>query len=228
MKKFTLIELLIVISIIAILLSILLPSLGKARKAAKVAVCGSNLSQNYRGFVLYAHANKAFLPPGSLALNNTSWSSAMVSWDPKVKGVLFENMLRYIADSGSGVRGALWYQGESDTDEASRRLYKARFRRFVVGLRKAAKRRDVPVITVQLNRYVGEDFGAPVHAHWEAMREVQRQLSHELEHVFIFPIFEAGLADVIHNDKEECRRSNSYASSAVGLESACHCAVSEP
>ena len=45
MKKFTLIELLIVISIIGILTSILLPSLHKAREKTKSAVCKSNQRQ---------------------------------------------------------------------------------------------------------------------------------------------------------------------------------------
>ena len=45
MKKFTLIELLVVIAIIGILVSILLPSLSKARYFSKLAVCKSNLSQ---------------------------------------------------------------------------------------------------------------------------------------------------------------------------------------
>ena len=126
--------------------------------------------------------------------------SPMSAWDRRTDGVLFTNMLRYISDCGSRVRGAVWYQGESDTAAEPRALYKKRFSNFVRDLRKAMKTPDLPIITVQLNRYVGEDVHAPVHSDWEAMREVQRQLSHELAGVTIFPIFEAALSDVIHND----------------------------
>jgi hypothetical protein len=47
-NKFTLIELFIVVAMIAILVSILLPSLSKARESAKMVICLSNVSQQTR------------------------------------------------------------------------------------------------------------------------------------------------------------------------------------
>lgn len=59
---FTLIELLIVIAIIAILASLLLPSLYSARDLAKRINCSSNLRQIMLGTASYVDANAGFLP----------------------------------------------------------------------------------------------------------------------------------------------------------------------
>ncbi len=126
--------------------------------------------------------------------------SPVALWNRQTDGVLFTNMLRYLADAKAGVKGAVWYQGESDTGDKEQAVYKQRFSSFVADLRRETKHHTLPVITVQLNRCVCEDIGNPSHANWEAMREIQRQLSHELENVHIISIFDAGLSDGIHND----------------------------
>jgi prepilin-type N-terminal cleavage/methylation domain-containing protein len=73
-RGFTLIELLVVIAIISLLVSILLPSLSRAKDLARSTQCLSNLRQIATGVAVYSVANDGKIPPftvdGTIAPNS--------------------------------------------------------------------------------------------------------------------------------------------------------------
>jgi prepilin-type N-terminal cleavage/methylation domain-containing protein len=61
-KAFTLVELLVVIGIIALLISILIPALGNARKAANRTACLANLREIGSSIMIYVAENRSVMP----------------------------------------------------------------------------------------------------------------------------------------------------------------------
>jgi prepilin-type N-terminal cleavage/methylation domain-containing protein/prepilin-type processing-associated H-X9-DG protein len=70
---FTLIELLVVVAIIAVLIAILLPSLGKARTQAKNVVCLANIKSDMMALYNYAAQNQTKMPNDGAASGQLLW-----------------------------------------------------------------------------------------------------------------------------------------------------------
>lgn len=79
---FTLVELLVVIGIIAVLIAILLPALGRARESGNTVACASNLRQTGLAMLSYLQNSRAMLPRayGNHIVNTNLTDTSTYSW----------------------------------------------------------------------------------------------------------------------------------------------------
>lgn len=84
-RAFTLVELLVVIGIIAVLIGILLPALGKARQSARQVACAANLRTVMQGILVYAAENKGSFPYGFYYHNQSQTSGAAPGGNPRLR-----------------------------------------------------------------------------------------------------------------------------------------------
>jgi len=104
---FTLVELLVVISIIALLLSILMPSLNKAREQAIRIVCAANMKSTGTSMAMYLDDNKGVFPPDYMPPRATVkedftenfWQQRLVAYTKNGKVFTCSNYEKYYAKS---------------------------------------------------------------------------------------------------------------------------------
>ncbi len=78
-RAFTLVELLVIITTLAVLIAMLLPALTQARESAWSVICKSNLKQMVMAAILYTTDNEQSLPP-SVDTKGKSWAGYLLPW----------------------------------------------------------------------------------------------------------------------------------------------------
>jgi prepilin-type N-terminal cleavage/methylation domain-containing protein/prepilin-type processing-associated H-X9-DG protein len=113
-NAFTLVELLVVIGIIAVLISLLLPAVNKARKQSRTVQCLSNIRQLGIGFLSYCN----FDNKGKSFLNQDSsgdWIHWMWRISPHVHNLELVSICPETPERGNPTFPPFWYLGSATT-----------------------------------------------------------------------------------------------------------------
>ncbi len=141
------------------------------------------------------------IPQGLIACGHGG--SSMAEWDPAKKDFggksMYGAMVRRVVRNGGGVAGVFWSQGESETGITQDAVaYTERMVSFVKALRKDFRFPRMPIVMMQIGRYVPEQGKVP---RWDLVKEQQRLLPKVIPMLAVVPTIDLEIDDDIHIGK---------------------------
>lgn len=128
--------------------------------------------------------------------------SSMDQWDPALKDKgddsLYGAMMNRITKIGGNIKGLIWYQGESDTDGGASQQYEQKMLNFIDAVRQDTGLSDLPMVYVQIGRYVASGLPASKGIEMQRIREAQRRIMSKRKNVYMVSAIDLSLDDVIH------------------------------
>ena len=129
--------------------------------------------------------------------------------NPNTLSILYDNMIHPLVPAA--IRGAIWYQGESNAENAGR--YRRLFPLLIRDWRRAFRDEAMPFFFVQLANYM-ERQKKPVESGWAELREAQTLTLSE-PHTGMAVAIDIGEANDIHpTNKQEVGRRLAFAALA--------------
>ncbi len=103
-----------------------------------------------------------------------------------------------------GVKGAVWYQGESNSSVTEGRIYHEMLEEMIREWRAGFRCADLPFVIVQINDYLN----ASDQAGWKLVQQAQEKAAAETPHTALVRIADMGQHDLIHptNKREVTER----------------------
>jgi len=155
-------------------------------------------------FVQFGDGTKLPLGPWEYQVASKELSPPRAPWDPTAGvGVLYNAM---IAPLGAyGLRGAVWYQGESNTSVIEGRKYQAQLQGLFADWRRQFDA-PLPFLVVQLANY-GPMAQSPVESGWALTRDAQRRAVEADGNAGLAVTIDIGNRDDVHpTNKQEVGR----------------------
>ncbi len=125
--------------------------------------------------------------------------TSMAQWDPTLKdqggNSLYGSMCKQVLAAGGKVRGMLWYQGESDANDAAQPVYREKMKQLVAAMRADLGIPDLPFYYVQIGRFTGKPDSFPK---WNAIQADELALEAELAPGALVSAVDLSLDDGIH------------------------------